>query len=673
MAKSNRSPETKTARSFRRKGPRSETNFQQTLEENLRLFQLIQEREKRFQGKSDVTVTVSHNRPIDVITQGDFHVGHFATDHRAIIALRDYILSSPDRAIVLLGDLAEGIKQAYLDTNVSKTIFNFQQQIEWLRKNFLIPLAQAGRILAIVGGHFGHDGWGSEATTLNPWRMQVEGLDIPILQNGGNLHLEYKNGHTQTINCRHNPSKTSVHQATYGGEMLAQTAEEGHVDAFVNAHTHKLEVAEYYLPGATESVVMESGGTPKGSNPDLPRDEFGEKIGLPLADPMGTSIITQTRKRGQRNKRRYPVPSFKHGEIVFDSVQLLDAVTRLGMVNEFLERIYAEVEAKPELKFMAELSKTQRVPYGNGERKKKANDGKESKYAPLYNNVVYDAQTRLPITVHIFQNGRAGATYEGLDSIQKYLEDIVNPNPHAFAIWLRNMVDREVVEIPNRQAQLDRYANLINQTRSLVLMQDANFRQKKWKKSLGEESPPVAPGSYLSKKTDVPLVHHRSTIVIGVGPSTDVSEKPLYTGSLNDKLDGHGSKTRVTFGLRREYDLHSRKKPGFTNGGHMPGSGFNTFFDRNNRETNYPTLIAGGWWADFVDTIGQGNESPGAEPGQAIILLPGKNKSDYLALPTAGIDESNYLPTALTLFIGLGILDKEIEPGLITSIFSNYR
>lgn len=88
----------------------------------------------------------------------------------------------------------------------------------------------------------------------------------------------------------------------------------------------------------------------------------------------------------------------------------------------------------------------------------------------------------------------------------------------------------------------------------------------------------------------------------------------------------------------------------------MPHAGSMLFYDGTNIETKTPILVAPGWFAHYVDTMGKGNVMPGAAPGQAIIFMPGANKSDYLAFPTVNADETGYMQDALTLLKGLEIL-----------------
>lgn len=96
----------------------------------------------------------------------------------------------------------------------------------------------------------------------------------------------------------------------------------------------------------------------------------------------------------------------------------------------------------------------------------------------------------------------------------------------------------------------------------------------------------------------------------------------------------------------------------------MPHAGSMMFYDGANGETKTPILIAPGWFAKYVDTLGKGNVMPGAAPGQAIIFMPGSSRSDYLAFPTVSAEETGYMQDAFTLLKGLellGITDKVLR------------
>ena len=189
-------------------------------------------------------------------------------------------------------------------------------------------------------------------------------------------------------------------------------------------------------------------------------------------------------------------------------------------------------------------------------------------------------------------------------------------------------------------------------------MMDESMRQPGWKKKVGkgEEGMPVAPGSYIANATEIPLIHHLSYMEITVGPSKSATSKPRYYGAFVDKLNNSGSFSKPTFGLRQMYNKFTHEKPAFVAGGHMPSAGTMTFYDGTNAETHNPILVAPGWWAKYVDTMGRGNVMPGAEPGQAIIFMPGKSQADFMAFPTVNADETKNMHEALMLLRGLEIL-----------------
>ena len=139
----------------------------------LEAIALLQEVERNNMGREEITIKVNHNDPVMILCASDLHVGSITTDHKAILNLRDYALGHENVGMVLLGDEVEGLKEAYLNTNTARTPIDFQQQIDLLRSAFLQPLAEKGKILAMVSGYWGHPGWAEDATTINTWRVNL--------------------------------------------------------------------------------------------------------------------------------------------------------------------------------------------------------------------------------------------------------------------------------------------------------------------------------------------------------------------------------------------------------------------------------------------------------------------------------------------------------------------
>ena len=199
---------------------------------------------------------------------------------------------------------------------------------------------------------------------------------------------------------------------------------------------------------------------------------------------------------------------------------------------------------------------------------------------------------------------------------------------------------------------------------TLAIMMCESMRQNAWKGKVGKEPEqlPVAPGSYVATETGIPLIHHLSLLKLSIGPGN--GRKTLYPIVTADKAEGHGSGSKPEWALQRLYDLHIHEKPGAVVGSHMANAGAAQFFDASNAFTHNPALVAPGWWAKAVDSIGKGNVKPGAEPGQAIIFMPGKDQNDFLQFPTVSREETEYMHDALMILKGLellGLKDKVLK------------
>ena len=425
-----------------------------------------------------------------------------------------------------------------------------------------------------------------------------------------------------------------------------------------------------------------SSGTAKGSSETTPQDRFGVKLGAPRTDPMGQGVILEPRRKTQQ-ERNYPYASFEQGKVAFDAFKMLDRIEQQGMTAELLEKIRAGVESRPRITLVGGKSRVSGNEHAEEkpvDKFKAGGEWIENPYSRMrmrapYDSLTYDIETQLPIALHLISNARLGSSSEGYDYLRSYSRELISGNPHSLVVYLRNMIDKDAGSSPERMDILRKFKEIIDgaKEQTLAIMICESLRNSAWQRQvkIGEEEyvdlkgktrtrsiyeAPIAPGSLLANETNTPLIHHLSLIKVSVGPKVAVREKPLYVGAFADKLMHHGSFAKPEFGLRRMYDLYNQEKPGYVAGGHMPHAGSMMFYDRSNAETATPILVAPGWFAKYVDTMGKGNVMPGAIPGQAIIFLPGTSKKDYMAFPTVNTDETGYLQDALTLLRGLEIL-----------------
>jgi len=628
--------------------------------------------ERDYIGKDEVTIRIAHDRPVMIMTIADLHMGSIATDYDKIDELREMILANPDVGVILLGDELEGLKTPYLDTNTARTIPDVHQQIDLVKNIFIGPLAEEGRILGMVSGYWGHNGWAQDSATINTWMMLADDYGIPIIRNGGVLKIQYANGHEQSMRIFHNPPGKSKLDPVYGlRQVLQGESLPSRPNMALAAHTHRAGVAKEYQPDIPKSnaqpqaQVVINTGTVKGSSEATPPDRFGVKLGFPLADQLGQGFIlnTRTRNSGRKLESNIPFITTQHGVTAFAALQILNRLEQQNMTDEMMERIHKEVEEKPEVTFMERASKRVSQPYEENPAEHDEdtyNRWDKEGLVPQYARVRYNVDTRLPIAIDFIQNIRMGSNSEGSKALESYMKSRFLDNPHAFMAFLRNIVDTDTAKDPQRKQILEKLIRLGAKypEQVLVVMHDGNLRSAGWKSAVGDDpnSGPIPAGTYLAQGMDAQLIRHQSVIDLAVGPGTSSKGKTKYSILTLDKLGQHGSANRPTFGHSRIYDLYTQRKPGVVVGGHLANSGYSTRFDRSNPETDNPYFIQPGWWANTVNTMGKGNAGPGAMPGQSIILLPGTGPENYMSFATANPEETKYLHEALLLWQGLGFL-----------------
>lgn len=632
-------------------------------------------------GKKYVVHDLEDNNPKQIIVISDWHLGSVASDWDEMERIRDYILSNPDILVIFAGDEIEGWTGGKHSQSIdAKVDMDAQDQIEYMWQEFFAPLANAGRVIGMVSEYWGHPGWLSEKT-VNIWKTMIRDLDIDIIQNGGYIGLRFlgekkvdENGNENLghfIKVWHNPPKGSSLDEVAGQRTVMQnTSESARPDGSVAGHIHRLQVAREIYSGAKFPVYYISSGTLKGSNPDLPNDLFGTQLGLNMAEPQGQGVQV-TPKKGRRPEMAIPFVNLRQAKILNKATDMLNRVEQLGERDYWLEKIHREIE-EPGFYYPERESRLGNR-YKEESPAKKVVSGGEMVVNPYskiemkapYSTLSMEIRTRLPFTMELVSNVRMGSTSEGFKDLRGHLREVVD-NPHRSLLFLRNVIDINAGKLDNRVEVLDKFVNLINSTvseernvnhQTLAILMCESLRQDDWKKSTKGRKP-IAPGSYLAEKTGVPMVHHLSLLKLAIGPGT--GRKTIYPVVVADKAENYGSNSKPEWGLQQLYNFQIHEKPGVVVGTHMPNAGVATFFDPSNAFTPYPMLIAPGWWSGAT-SLSKGNVKEGAEPGQAVIFMPGKMQSDYNAFPTATMEETEYTEDALKIMVGLeimGLTDK---------------
>lgn len=637
-------------------------------------------------GKEMVVYKVPDMHHKQVIVISDWHLGSSVADRKRMDEIRDYILSDPNILVIFAGDEIEGWSGGKHSQSIdSKADLDAAEQIRLMRRRYFAPLAQAGRILGMVSDYWAHPGWLADKT-LNVWEHMIGDLDIKLIQNGGYLVMRFPSGYEESTKVWHNPPKGSNFDEVAGQRsVMLSTSESSRPDGSVAGHIHRMQVAEEMYAGAKYSVFYVSSGTVKGSNPQLATDLFGRQLGLSRAEPMEQGFTVMP-PRGRREAMTKTFASLGHAAVVNEAVDLLERTEQLGIRKEILE----EMRDKRSKRFVEEAPSISYPPGSNrlGDRYREEKPPKNivsggetirNPYSQLemkspYSVLSMDIKTNLPVALELISNARLGSSVEGYKGLNGFVKEIAQ-NPHRLVLFLRNMIDKEAGKLPNRIEVLDKFVSLINgktegeniNGQTLAILMCESMRQGDWKKqiSLGREQgidgrlhtvydPPMAPASYVSEQTGIPLVHHLSLLKLAIGPGNGA--KTLYPVVTADKAGNFGSNVKPEWGLMRLYDVLIHEKPSAVVGTHLANAGAATFYDASNAYTNYPVLVAPGWWAGAVDTMGKGNVGVGARPGQAIIFLPGKTQAENLAIPTISKEQTEYMLDSLMLERGLELL-----------------
>ncbi|TRZ52465.1 hypothetical protein D4S03_03340, partial [bacterium] len=471
---------------------------------NKLFFELVeksQKIERNYMGRDEVDLNTRSSKSLMLVCGSDLHIGSLATDHQAVIELFSFVMKNDNAQLVLLGDEIEGLKEKYFNTNTARTVVDAHKQMD-IMAEMLLPLVRADKVAAMVSGHWGHNGWIEDSSTINPWIMLAKEMGFDqrrILRNGGRINFKFPNGYVHSETIWHNPAGKSKFDSVYGlRNSIFGVSESSRSNGYLSAHLHRMGVAKELFSGAKTAVYMIASGTAKGSSPDIPADRLGIKLGAPLTDPLGQGVIVEPRRPGRKEKS-YPFASFEQGQKANDALRLLDWVESKGMTAELLEKIRTEVEAKPKITLISRKSKISgdehmedtpeaAVKVGSGWV---TNPYSKMQMRPTYDTLTYDVKTKLPVTMHFLGNTRLGSSSEGYEDLKKYHEELVMGDPHSLVVFMRNMIDKEAGSSPQRMEILNRFRDVINgaKEQTLAIMMCESMRNSSWRSKVktGEE------------------------------------------------------------------------------------------------------------------------------------------------------------------------------------------
>lgn len=636
---------------------------------------------------------VSHKINIDgdfrLVPIGDTHIG---SRFMSLDAMKKMLepLEKDDTFGFVTGDFIEATNPG-IPEHAGSVFVDTGKQIV-LAADYLAPYFYAGKLLCTVNGFFGHDGswslkWGGiSAVEAMSRQMPLPDLQdptnrdkwkyLPVLEQGGLLKLQLKNGREYVIRLFHNPSSGGSDNINRSGALKNQFMDESanymldgvQVDMYVAGHQHhRGSIAkEMYVDrrdGKEKSVVFVQIGSAKGVDGDN-NDSFLVAQGKgPSIGPGPVIRINQSRGSGNgdtESTKELVAWGYENDKILGGAADLLHSVRdrlnvieRQNLTQELLGKISSRVK-KPKAEFDINHS-------GRNTRDKQ---GK----SPLFNDVKWNINgvKDFPILVNVLANFRYGSTGRDAPLYKKKFDEILKQtaeNPFRYIIIGRESIDKGVPRRIDRENILAEMANdfgPINEQKSVLgIMASETILDDGWKKDVVETehvwnrhkqgydviktvSESFYPSDYFyyeSALRGVPFYENDKFITINL-------DGIPYTFQMFSKLGNSGSEFYLGQGLvqsvRKEHT-----DPDVAAGGHMQVAGALVY------PPKLRVFLPTGHFSPYIGGGSKGNKRDVVVGGQAAVIFP-KRKFVW---PAANYYEATDNFNALLFDVGL--TDKE--------------
>lgn len=242
-----------------------------------------------------VTIQFPTDRPITVYGIGDVHMGSIFSDVKRFERDMDVIADTPGAYMVIPSNLIDAFIPAHHPSGMQDNAITAYQQANAMNQ-IIRKYDDMGKILGMVRSPC-HEGWIENATSVDIQDAIFMGTNVPRLNNGGIVHMEFPNGAEFNLALYHqfgrgNGSEQNKNAATWD---RLKNAKNGKVDAIMAAHSHVAEAEHAYFgenPKRKEVVLLRTGsykGNVSGEK-DAPDDRFQKDFSGRDGEPGGQAI-----------------------------------------------------------------------------------------------------------------------------------------------------------------------------------------------------------------------------------------------------------------------------------------------------------------------------------------------------------------------------------------------
>jgi hypothetical protein len=180
----------------------------------------------QFQPEGDYT---------ELVEVGDLHAGSAHFDEKKALKHRSYILESPDRKVLHLGDGIENALRSSPGSSMFKQKMPPSEQRAWLREYYR-PVRE--RVLGVVAGN--HEDRSEREADISADELLVNFLDCPWIRWEAVLSItvgDSRRGQNYTIYTRHAISNSSKPHVVLGAMFNKAKTVQG-CDVYTFAHNH---------------------------------------------------------------------------------------------------------------------------------------------------------------------------------------------------------------------------------------------------------------------------------------------------------------------------------------------------------------------------------------------------------------------------------------------------
>lgn len=201
---------------------------------------------------------VAGSNRILLVNIADLHWGHMDVDYDFLDKNLGIIEHTPNIVCLATWNLLDAAIPSQFPDGVMWSGQNAQEQVYTFRDK-LRRLHEKGKLIAAIGDSSCHEGWSKRQAGWMIYRELFEGIDCPLLLNGGYLDLVVGQ-ETYRMGLFHKTKYWSQLNKTHGGERMLDRISNSEI--IFTSHHHQAGTGQstrYNPPFSKETAVVSSG------------------------------------------------------------------------------------------------------------------------------------------------------------------------------------------------------------------------------------------------------------------------------------------------------------------------------------------------------------------------------------------------------------------------------